>query len=203
MLLSLHLSYNSLRAFFMLNMLNSPSLSLQERCSSHLIILRALSWTYTNKPTSFLCLCWGLQAWVQYSGEGGGLVHESRVEGDNHFPCPAGHACFYAAQGTIGLLFSSTRTHRSFSLLSVCSSLSLCWCVHLTLGSVKLFEICVSLLSRLRNPFGCISSFCHISCTTQLGTACKHAESALDPTVCFIINVIKYYQFQYGLSTWT
>lgn len=84
-----------------MNMLNTLSLSLQERCSSHLIILHALYWTYTNKPMSFPWLCWGLQAWLQYCKEG---FLESRVDGDNRFPCPAGHACFHAAQGRIGLL---------------------------------------------------------------------------------------------------
>jgi len=48
-----------------LNKPGSLSLSLQERCSSPLIIFVALLRTHSNSSTSFLCL--GPQTWMQYS----------------------------------------------------------------------------------------------------------------------------------------
>jgi len=43
-------------------------------------------------------LCQGPQVWTQYS-----RWDLMRVQGDHHFPCPAGHPSFDAAQDTVGL----------------------------------------------------------------------------------------------------
>ena len=76
--------------------LNKPStfnLSLQERCSSPLIILVALLWTLSNSSTS--SLYWGPRS--------GCSTQEGRIERDDYFPVPAGYPSSDGAQETVGL----------------------------------------------------------------------------------------------------
>ena len=62
------LPVEALKKALLLSRLNKPSslsLSSQERCSSHLLILVALRWTLSSSSSSFLK--WGAQNWTQCS----------------------------------------------------------------------------------------------------------------------------------------
>ncbi|KAK4811347.1 hypothetical protein QYF61_027576 [Mycteria americana] len=121
--------------------------------------------------------------------------HESGVEGENHFPRPAGHAFFDAAQDTIVFL-GCKRTlpaHIQFFIHQYPQVL-LCRAAHnpliaqpvsmfgiaptqvqdLALGLAELHEVRTGpLLKPLKS----------INHTTQLGVICKLAQAALNPTV--------------------
>lgn len=67
---------------------NSFSLSLQERCSSPLIILAAFHWTLSSMSSSLLY--WGAENWTQYSMCGFTLLYMSSLL--KHY---LGHSCPY------------------------------------------------------------------------------------------------------------
>ncbi|KAK4827196.1 hypothetical protein QYF61_015224 [Mycteria americana] len=134
--------------------------------------------------------------------------HQSRVEGWNHFPRPAGHASFDAAQDTVGLLGCECTllapvqlfVHQYPQVLFHRAALN-----HIipqpvlelriaptqvqdpTLGLVEPHEVHTDPLPQLvQVPLDDTLSFWHVSCTTQLGVICKLAEGALD----LAVNVI-------------
>ena len=86
--------------FSRLNKYSSLCLSLQEKCSSPLIIFEAPLWTL-SRSTSFLC--WGpMPGAVLHMGP-----YEGRVEGNNH-PSPRCHPSVDATQDAVGLWAAST-----------------------------------------------------------------------------------------------
>jgi len=141
--------------------------------------------------------------------------HQSRAEGQNHLPRPAGHTAFDAAQDTVGFLgcehafaahIQPMSTSKSFLAgpLSIPSSPSLYWIssTHvqdLTLDLVEPHEVHVGpLLKLVWMPLDVILSVGHVSCTTQLGVICRLAEGAVDRNVYVIDEDIKQYWSQYG-----
>ncbi|KAK4819472.1 LOW QUALITY PROTEIN: hypothetical protein QYF61_004698 [Mycteria americana] len=209
--------------FSRLNNPSSLSLSLEERCSSPRIIFVALLWPCSSSSMSFLApeLDAGLQA----------RSHQSRVEGQNHLPRPAGHAAFDAAQDTVGLLGCKRTSlahvqlfvHQYPQVLSCRAALDhiipqplLIPGVALTqnpaLGLVEPHEVHTGpLLQLVQVPLDDIPSFWRVNCTTQLGVICKLAEGALDLAVNVIDENTELHWSQYGplrdhlslISIWT
>ncbi|KAK4824943.1 hypothetical protein QYF61_021631, partial [Mycteria americana] len=146
--------------------------------------------------------------------------HQSRAEGQNHLPRPAGHASFDAAQDAVGLLgckhtlLSHVQLfiHQYPQALLFRAALSpfipqpvLILGVALTqvqdpaLGLVEPHEVHMGpLLELVQVPLDGILSLRHVNHTTQLGVVCKFAEGALDPTVCVIDEDINQYWSQHG-----
>ncbi|KAK4822945.1 hypothetical protein QYF61_023445 [Mycteria americana] len=144
--------------------------------------------------------------------------HQSRVEGQNHLPRPAGHASFDAAQDTVGLLGCEHTvlahvqlfTHQYPQVLLSRAALNplipqpvlipgvaLTQVQDLALGLVEPHEVHTGpLLQLVQVPLDDIPSFRHVNCTTQLGVICKLAEGALDPTLYIIDEDIKQYWSQ-------
>ncbi|KAK4828848.1 LOW QUALITY PROTEIN: hypothetical protein QYF61_000905 [Mycteria americana] len=144
--------------------------------------------------------------------------HQSRVEGQNHLPRPAGHAAFDAAQDTVGLL-GCERTllahvqlfihlcpqvlfHRA-ALDHIIAQCVLKVRIALTqepaLGLVEPHEVHRDpLLQLVQVPLDDIPSFWRVNCTTQLGVICKLAEGALDLAVNVIDENTEQHWFQYG-----
>ncbi|KAK4828850.1 LOW QUALITY PROTEIN: hypothetical protein QYF61_000907 [Mycteria americana] len=144
--------------------------------------------------------------------------HQSRVEGQNHLPRPAGHAAFDAAQDTVGLL-GCERTlsahvqlfvhlypqvlFRRAALDHIIPQPVLKLRIALTqepaLGLVEPHEVHRDpLLQLVQVPLDDIPPFWHVNCTTQLGVICKLAEGALDPAICVIDENIEQHWSQYG-----
>ncbi|KAK4816292.1 LOW QUALITY PROTEIN: hypothetical protein QYF61_014590 [Mycteria americana] len=136
--------------------------------------------------------------------------HQSGVEGQNHFPQPAGHASLDAAQDTVGLL-GCKRTlsahpqvlFRRAALNHIIPQLVLKPRIALTqdpaLGLVEPHEVHTGpLLQLVQVPLDDILSFWCVSCTTQLGVICKLAEGALDLAVNVIDENIEHHWSQYG-----
>ncbi|KAK4823599.1 hypothetical protein QYF61_003799 [Mycteria americana] len=146
--------------------------------------------------------------------------HQSRVEGQNHLPRPAGHASFDAAQDMVGLL-GCERTllahvwlfiHQYLQVLLSRTALNpfipqpvLIPGVAPTqgqdpaLGLVEPHEVhIVPLLQLVQVPLDGILSLRHVNRTTQLGVICKLAEGALNPAVYVIDEDTKQYWSQYG-----
>jgi len=128
--------------------------------------------------------------------------HQSRVEGQNSLPQPAGHASLDAVQDTVGLL-GCERTlvacvqlfiHQYPQVLLGQTDLNplipqpvLIVGVALTqvqdplLDPVEPHKVHTGLLLQLvQVPLDGILSFWRVNCTTQLSVICKLAEGALD-----------------------
>ncbi|KAK4824658.1 hypothetical protein QYF61_017031 [Mycteria americana] len=135
---------------------------------------------------------------------------QSRVEGQNHLPRPAGHASFDAAQDTVGLL-GCKRTlsahvqlfiHQYPQVLFRRAALdhiipqpvlklriALTQVQDLALGLVEPQEVHTGpLLQLVQVCLDGIPSFYRVNCTTQLGVICKLAEGALN----LAVNKLKY-----------
>ncbi|KAK4816170.1 hypothetical protein QYF61_011552 [Mycteria americana] len=134
--------------------------------------------------------------------------HQSRVEGQNHLPQPAGHASAAAAQGVGGFLGCNHPlsahvwhfVHQYPQVLLSRAALNpfipqpvLIPGVALTqvqdpaLGLVRSHEVCMGpLLELVQVPLDGIPSLRRVNLTTQLGVICKLAEGALNPTVYVI-----------------
>ncbi|GAB0180669.1 cAMP-dependent protein kinase inhibitor alpha [Grus japonensis] len=145
--------------------------------------------------------------------------HESRIEGQNHLPRPAGHASFHAAQDTIGFLGCKCTLPAHVQLfvyqypyVLLCRAalnpfifqpvwipgVALTQVQNLALGLVEPHEVHMGLLLKLvQVPLDGILSLRHVNHTTQLGVICKLAESALNPTVHVTDEDIKQYWSQY------
>ncbi|KAK4819021.1 hypothetical protein QYF61_024137 [Mycteria americana] len=137
--------------------------------------------------------------------------HQSRVEGQNHLPQPAGHASFDAAQDMVGLL-GCEHTLLAHVQLFIHQYPQVLFCraalnpfiphpvQDLALGLVEPHEVHMGpLLQLVQVPLDGILSLRHVNHTTQLSVVCKLAEGALDPAVYVIDEDIKQYQSQYGL----
>ncbi|KAK4816374.1 hypothetical protein QYF61_016278 [Mycteria americana] len=146
--------------------------------------------------------------------------HQSRGEGQNHLPRPAGHASFDAAQDTVGFLgCERTLLARIQPFIHQYPQVLLCRAAlnpfipqpvliqgvapaqvqDLALGLVEPPEVHMGpLLELVQVPLDGILSLRHVNNTTQLGVICKFAESALDPTVYVIDEDMKQYWSQYG-----
>ncbi|KAK4817103.1 hypothetical protein QYF61_027966 [Mycteria americana] len=131
--------------------------------------------------------------------------HQSRAEGQNHLPRPAGHASFDAAQDTVGLLgckhtlsahvqlfihHYSQVLFRRAALNHIIPQRVLKLRIAPTqvqdpaLGLVEPHEVHIGpLLQLVQVPLDDILSFWHVNCTTQLGVICKLAEGALNLAV--------------------
>ncbi|KAK4824741.1 hypothetical protein QYF61_018213 [Mycteria americana] len=122
--------------------------------------------------------------------------HQSRVEGQNHLPQPAGHASSDAAQDTVGLLHCKRTllphvqlfVHQYPQVLFHRATLN-----HIipqpdpALGPVEPHEVHAGpLLQLVQVPLDDILSFWRVNYTIQLGVICKLAEGALD----LAVNVI-------------
>ncbi|KAK4826723.1 LOW QUALITY PROTEIN: hypothetical protein QYF61_010976 [Mycteria americana] len=144
--------------------------------------------------------------------------HQSRAEGQNHLPRPAGHASLDAAQDTAGLL-GCERTllghvqlfiHQYPKVLLRRAALD-----HIipqpvlkpriaptqdpALGLAEPHEVHPGpLLQLVQVALDDIPSFWRVSCTTQLGVICKLAEGALNITVNVIDENIQQHWSQYG-----
>ncbi|KAK4830883.1 hypothetical protein QYF61_013812 [Mycteria americana] len=124
--------------------------------------------------------------------------HQSRVEGQNHLPRPAGHASFDAAQDTVGLL-GCKRTLLAHVQLSIHQypqvplpraalnhiipqpvlilGIALTQVQDLALGLVEPHEVHTGpLLQIVQVPLDGIPSLRRVNCTTQLGVICKLAR---------------------------
>ncbi|KAK4806151.1 hypothetical protein QYF61_001078 [Mycteria americana] len=156
-----------------------------------------------------------LEAVLQVGGS-----HQSRVEGQNHLPRPAGHASFDAAQDTVGLLGCEHTllahvqlfVHQYPQVLLCRTALNPfipqpVWIPgvaptqvqDLALGLVEPHEVRTGpRLQPVKVPLDGIPSLRHVNCTTQLGVICKLAEGALNPTVYVIDEDIKQDWSQYG-----
>ncbi|KAK4827094.1 hypothetical protein QYF61_014196 [Mycteria americana] len=146
--------------------------------------------------------------------------HQSRAEGQNHLPRPAGHAAFDAAQDTVGFLgcectllghiqlfihqYPQVLLHRAALNPFIPQPVLILGAdptqvQDLVLGLAEPHEVHMGpLLQLVQVPLDGIPSLRHVNCTTQLGVVCKLAEGALDPTVCVIDEDIKHYWSQYG-----
>ncbi|KAK4822675.1 hypothetical protein QYF61_019042 [Mycteria americana] len=144
--------------------------------------------------------------------------HESRVEGENHLPRPAGHASFDAAQDTVGLLGCKhtlpghvellINQHPWVLLLRAALNpfsaqpVFVLWIApthvqDLALGFVELHELHTGPpLKPVKVPLDGIPSVQHVDRTTQVGVIGKPAEGALNPTV-HIAKDVKQHQSQY------
>ncbi|KAK4830181.1 hypothetical protein QYF61_008972 [Mycteria americana] len=145
--------------------------------------------------------------------------HQSRAEGQNHLPRPAGHAAFDAAQDTVGFLgcectlsahvqlfihqYPQVLLHRA-ALNPFISQPVLIPGVALTqvqdpaLGLVEPHEVPIDpLLQLVQVPLDGIPSLRRVNHTTQLGVICKLAEGAFDPTVHVTDEGVKQYWSQY------
>ncbi|KAK4830254.1 hypothetical protein QYF61_009321 [Mycteria americana] len=145
--------------------------------------------------------------------------YQSRVEGQNHLPQPAGHTSFDAAQDTVGLL-GCKRTLLAHVQLFIHQYPQVLLCkadlnpfipqpvliseVALTqlqdpaLGLAEPHEVHMGpLLQLVQVPLDGIPSLRRVTCTTQLGVICKLAEGALNPTV-YVIEDTRQYWSQYG-----
>ncbi|KAK4824675.1 LOW QUALITY PROTEIN: hypothetical protein QYF61_017255 [Mycteria americana] len=144
--------------------------------------------------------------------------HQSRAEGQNHLPRPAGHASFDAAQDMVGLL-GCERTllahdqlfvHQYPRVLFHRAALD-----HIipqpvlkpriaptqdpALGLVEPHKVHTDpLLQLVQVPLDDIPSFWCVSCPTQLGVTCKIPEGALDLAVNVIDENIEQHWSQYG-----
>ncbi|KAK4815207.1 hypothetical protein QYF61_021826 [Mycteria americana] len=122
--------------------------------------------------------------------------HQSRAEGQNHLPRPAGHAALDAAQDTVGLLGCehtlSARVqlfvHRYPQVLLRRAALD-----HIIPQPVWKPRI-----APTQVPLDDSLSFWRVNCTTQLGVICKLAEGALGLTVNVIDENIEQHWSQYG-----
>ncbi|KAK4830856.1 hypothetical protein QYF61_013785 [Mycteria americana] len=145
--------------------------------------------------------------------------HQSRVEGQNHLPRPAGHASFDAAQDAVDLLGCEHTLSAHIQLfIHQYPQVLLCRAAlnpfipqpvlipgiaptqvqDLALGLVEPHEVHTGpLLQLVQVPLDGIPSLRHVNCTTQLGVTCKLAEGALSPTGYVIDEDIKQYWSQY------
>ncbi|KAK4825361.1 hypothetical protein QYF61_026880 [Mycteria americana] len=146
--------------------------------------------------------------------------HQSRVEGQNHLPRPAGHAAFDAAQDRVGLLgCEHTLLGHVQLFIYQYSQILLCRAAlnhiipqpvlilgiaptqvqDLALGFVEPHEVHMDSFrfQLVQVPLDGILSLKHVNHTTQLGIVCKLAEGALDPTVYVTDEGIKQYWSQY------
>ncbi|KAK4831174.1 LOW QUALITY PROTEIN: hypothetical protein QYF61_015644 [Mycteria americana] len=143
--------------------------------------------------------------------------HQSRGEGQNHLPGPAGHSSFDAAQDTVGLrgckhtLLAHVQlfVHQYPQVLFRRAALD-----HIVpqpvlkpriaptqdpaLGLAEPHEVHTGpLLQLVQVPLNDIPSFWCVNCTTQLGVICKLAERALDLAVNVIDENIEQHWSQY------
>ncbi|KAK4805635.1 hypothetical protein QYF61_009861 [Mycteria americana] len=149
--------------------------------------------------------------------------HQSRAEGQNQLPHPAGHASFDAAhqkKDTVGFLgcehtlpahvqlfihqYPQVLLHRAALKQFIPQpvlilGVALTQVQDLALGLVEPHEVHMGpLLELVHVPLDGISSLRSVSCTTPFGVICKFAEGALDPTVYVVDEDIKQYWSQYG-----
>ncbi|KAK4814468.1 hypothetical protein QYF61_018986 [Mycteria americana] len=146
--------------------------------------------------------------------------HQSRVEGQNLLPRPAGHASFNAAQDTVGLLgcectllaHAQLFVHQYPQVLFHRAALDHIipqpvWKLRIAptqvqdpaLGLVEPHEVHTGpLLQLVQVPLDDIPSFWRVSCTTQLGVICRLTEGALDLSVNVIDENIDQHWSQYG-----
>ncbi|KAK4830385.1 hypothetical protein QYF61_010612 [Mycteria americana] len=147
--------------------------------------------------------------------------HQSRAEGENHLPRPAGHASFGAAQDMVDFLGRECTllahvqlfTHQYPQVLLCRAALNLfipqpvltpgvaaTQVQDLALGLVEPHEIHKgSLLELVQVPLDGIPTLTHVNRTTQLGVVCKFVDGGLDPTVYVTDEDIKQYWSQYTL----
>ena len=145
---------------------------------------------------------------------------QSRVEGQNHLPPPAGHASFDAAQDTVGFLSceSTLPAHAQLFIYQYPQVLLLRAALNpfipqpvlilgiapiqvqdLALGLVEPREVHTDpLLKFVQVPLDVISSLRRVNCTTQLSVICKLAEGTLNPVVYVIDEDIEQHGSQYG-----
>ncbi|PKU46357.1 rna-directed dna polymerase from mobile element jockey- hypothetical protein [Limosa lapponica baueri] len=131
--------------------------------------------------------------------------HESRAEGQNHLPGPAGHTSFNATQGVLGFLGCNCMlpahvkllVHQHPQVLLLRAGLNpfssqpvsvlgiaVTQVQNLALGLAELHEVCTGLPFKLVwVPLDGIPSFQHVNYTTEFGVIGKLAEDALNPTL--------------------
>ncbi|KAK4826957.1 hypothetical protein QYF61_012806 [Mycteria americana] len=134
--------------------------------------------------------------------------HQSRVEGENHLPQPAGHASFDAAQDTVGLLgckrtlpahvqlfvhqypqvlFRRAALNPFITQPVLKPKIAPTQVQDPALGLVEPHEAHTGpLLQLVQVPLDDNASSWCVNCTTQLGVICKLAEGALN----LAVNVI-------------
>ncbi|PKU42438.1 hypothetical protein llap_7238 [Limosa lapponica baueri] len=149
--------------------------------------------------------------------------HESRVEGKNHFPRPAGHTSFDAAQDIVSLLGCEHTLPAHIQVFiyqypqvllgtaalnpfvphpALISGVELTQVQNLALGLVEPHVVHTGTLPEpVQVPLGDIPSLRCVNCTTHLGAVCKLAEGALDPIAYVIDEDIKQCWSQYGSLT--
>ncbi|PKU44166.1 hypothetical protein llap_5535 [Limosa lapponica baueri] len=147
-------------------------------------------------------LCWGLQSWTQHFRVS---QEQSRAEGQNHFPGPAGQASFDAAQDVAGFLGCKhtllahvellVNQHTQVFLLGAALNpfsaqpvfvleIALIQVQDLAFGLVELHEVCMGPpLKPATVPLDGFPSLQCVNCATQLGVICKLFEGALNATV--------------------
>ncbi|GAB0196099.1 cAMP-dependent protein kinase inhibitor alpha [Grus japonensis] len=145
--------------------------------------------------------------------------HQSRVEGQDHLPRPAGHTSFDAAQDTVAFLGCKRTLPAHVELLInqypqvpllkaalnpfsaqpvVVLGIALTHVQDLALGLVELHEVHMGpLLQPVKVPLDGIPSLQQVNRSTQLEVVGKLAEGALDPTVHVSNRDVKQHRSQY------
>ncbi|KAK4821603.1 hypothetical protein QYF61_025180 [Mycteria americana] len=139
--------------------------------------------------------------------------YQCRVQGDNHFPSPAGHAIFDTSQDAIGFLghLGTLLAHIQVAV-NQHPQVLLCWAAFqplfpkpvalhgvvvaqvqdLALGLVEPHTIDLGpLIQPVWVPLQSLPTLQQINTPTQLGVICKLTEGALDPFVQIIDKDVK------------
>lgn len=123
--------------------------------------------------------------------------HQCHVQGNNHFPCPAGQNISDASWTAIGLLVHlgtllvqliqlSTRTSRSFSAAPLWSSSYQRLYQYRVIMSLEFSLIVIGLIPSIlpiRIPLWSLPTISQISSPAQCGDFCKLTESVFDPFI--------------------
>ncbi|KAK4826718.1 LOW QUALITY PROTEIN: hypothetical protein QYF61_010933 [Mycteria americana] len=131
--------------------------------------------------------------------------HQCQVQGDNHFPSPAGHTIFDTSQDAVGLLgHLGTLLAHIQPAVNQHPQVLLCWAAFQPLfpmHGVVVAQVQDLALGRLEphttdlgpsiQPVQSLPPLKQINTPTQLGVICKLTEGALDPFVQIIDKDIK------------
>ncbi|KAK4831168.1 hypothetical protein QYF61_015638 [Mycteria americana] len=139
--------------------------------------------------------------------------HQCRIQGDNHFPSPAGHTIFDTSQDAIGFLGhlgtllahiqAAVNKHPQVLLCQAAfqplfpkpvalHGVAVAQVQDLALGLVKPHTIHPSpSIQPVQVPLQSLPTLQQINTPTQLGVVCKLTESALDPFVQIIDKDVK------------
>ncbi|KAK4820046.1 hypothetical protein QYF61_017892 [Mycteria americana] len=125
--------------------------------------------------------------------------HQCRVQGQDHFPSPAGHAIFDTSQDAIGFLghLGTLLAHIQAAVnqhpqLVALHGIAVAQVQDLALGLVEPHTVDLGpLIQPVQVPLQSLPTLKQINTPTQLGVVCKLTENTLDPFVHIIDKDIK------------